>query len=110
MGVSAANVFTVAVRELKDNSILPIDADTEKAGEISAKLFQPVGRWNPQVIDRGAGIQQVEFLRHAAPEFAPDLAGGFRVAPVIDIGGRGIPPAGGQRHSKPGYTVSMDNL
>jgi hypothetical protein len=38
--IGTTNLFTVAVRELKDNAILLIHADTEETGEISAKLFQ----------------------------------------------------------------------
>jgi hypothetical protein len=107
MVIGAANLLAVAVRESKDDSILLINADTPKASEISATLFEAIGGKCPQILDRGAGIQQVEFLLHSAPEFAPDPAGGFRVVPVIEIGGRGIPETGDHGKSIPEYTLSV---
>jgi hypothetical protein len=99
--------LAVAVREPKDDSILLINADTPKASETSAKLFEATSGRCPQILDRGAGIQQVEFLLYSAPEFAPDRAGGFPVVPVIDIGGRGIPETGDHGESIPEYTISV---
>jgi hypothetical protein len=105
--VCAANLFTIAVRELEDDSILPVHADTVKTNEISPQLLQPVGGRHPQVLDGCAGIQQIEFLLHPAPELASNPAGRFGVAPVIDVGGRYIPETGDHRNSIPEYPLCM---
>jgi hypothetical protein len=100
--VCAANLFTVAIRKLEDDSILSVHSDTVKASEISFELLQPVGGRYPQIIDGCAGIQQIEFALDAAPEFASNPAGRFAVAPVIDIGTRRIPKAGDHKRE---YTL-----
>jgi hypothetical protein len=105
--VCAANLFTIAVRELEDDSILLVHADTVKTNEISPQLLQSVGGRHPQVLDGCAGIQQIEFLLHPAPELASNPAGRFGVAPVIDVGGRYIPKTGDHKNSIPEYSLSM---
>jgi hypothetical protein len=99
--VCAANLFTIAIRELEDDSILLVHADTVKINEM--QLLQSVGGRHPQVLDGCAGIQQIEFLLHPAPELASNPAGRFGVAPVIDVGGRCIAETGDHKDSIPEY-------
>jgi len=105
--VYAANLFTFAVHEPEDDSILLVYANTAKAGEISPELLQPVGGRYPQVLNGCASIQQIEFALHPAPEFASNPAGRFAVAPVIDVGSRLIPEAGDHKDSIPEYPLFM---
>jgi hypothetical protein len=105
--IRAANLFTIAVREFEYNSILLVHANTVKAGEIAPQLFQSIGRRDPEVVDGCAGIQQIEFLLHPTPQLAPNPAGRFAIAPVIDVGSRRIPEAGDHRHSIPEYPLFM---
>jgi len=105
--VYAANLFTVAIRELEDDSILLVHADTVKASEISSQLLQPVGGRYPQILDGCAGIQRIEFALHPAPELASNPAGRFGVTPVIDVGTRRIPEAGDHKDSIPEYRLFM---
>src|SRR5208337_312330 len=107
--VCAADRLTVALGKLEDDSILLVDADTVKVSEISSQLLQPVGGRCPQVCDGCTGVQQVEFALHPVPEFAPNPAGGFGVAPVVDVGGRGIPETGDHKDSIPEYSLVMYN-
>ena len=107
MVIGAANLLAVAVRESKDDSILLINADTPKASEISATLFEAIGGRCPQILDRRASVQQIEFLLHPAPKFASNSTGRFAVAPVIDVGGRRISEAGDHKGSIPEYPLSM---
>jgi len=104
--IGAANLFTVAVRELKDDSVPLVDADAVKASPVSAQLFQPIRRRYPQVFDRCAGVQQIEFLLHPTPELAANPAGRLAVAPVVNIGSRRIPEAGDHKDSIPEYRYS----
>ena len=94
MVVGAANLGTVAVREFEYDSILLVYADTVEAGESSPQFLQSIGRGDPQVFDGRAGIQQIEFLLHPAPELASNPTGSFAVVPVIDIRRRRISEAG----------------
>jgi len=68
--ICAANLFTVAIRKLEEQSILLVHTNTMKAGEISPEFFQSVGGRNAQVLERRAGVHQVEFLLYSAPKFA----------------------------------------
>jgi hypothetical protein len=105
--ICAANLCTVAICELEYDSILLVHANTVKASEISSQLLQSVGGRYPQVFDGCAGIQQIEFALHPAPEFAANPAGRFGVAPVIDIGTGRIPEAGDHKDSIPEYPLFM---
>jgi hypothetical protein len=105
--VCAADLFTVAVRELKDDSILLVYTDAVKASEVSSQFLQPVGGRRPQVFDGCASVEQIEFLLHPAPEFAPNSAGRFGVAPVVNIGARRIAEAGDHKNSIPEYPLFM---
>jgi hypothetical protein len=105
--IRAANLFTIAVREFEYNSILLVHANTVKAGEIAPQLFQSIGRRDPEVVDGCAGIQQIKFLLHPTPQLAPNPAGRFAIAPVIDVGSRRIPEAADHRHSIPEYPLFM---
>jgi hypothetical protein len=105
--VYAANLFTFAVHEPEDDSILLVHANTVKAGKISPELLQPVGGRYPQVLDGCAGIQQIEFVLYPAPELASNPTGRFGVAPVIDVGSRLIPETGDHKDSIPEYPLFM---
>jgi hypothetical protein len=105
--VYAANLFTFAVHEPEDDSILLVRANTVKAGEISLELLQPVGGRYTQVLDGCAGIQQIEFVLYPAPELASNSTGRFGVTPVIDVGSRLIPEAGDHKDSIPEYPLFM---
>src|ERR1700737_5137870 len=105
--IRAANLFTIAVREFEYNSILLVHANTVKAGEIAPQLVLSIGRRDPQVVDGCASIQQIEFLLHPTPQLAPNPAGCFTVAPVIDVGSRRIPEAADHRHSIPESPLFM---
>jgi hypothetical protein len=105
--ICAANLFTVAIHELKDDAILLVHADTVKASEIPSQLLQPVGGRYPQVFDGCAGIPQIEFAPHPAPKFASNPAGRFGVAPVIDVGTGRIPEAGDHKDIIPEYPLFM---
>jgi hypothetical protein len=105
--VYAANLFTFAVHEPEDDSILLVHANTVKAGEISPELFQTVGGRYPQVLNGCAGIQQIEFALYPAPELASNPTGRFGVVPVIDVGSRLIPETGDHKDSIPEYPLFM---
>jgi hypothetical protein len=105
--ISTANLFTSPVGKLEYDSILLVHADTVKAGQISFQFLQPVGGRCPQILDRRASVQQIEFLLHPAPKFASNSTGRFAVAPVIDVGGRRISEAGDHKGSIPEYPLSM---
>jgi hypothetical protein len=105
--ICAANLFTGAIRELKDDSILLVHADAVKAIEISSQLLKPVGGRCPQVLHGRASIQQIEFALHPVPEFAANSAGRFGVAPVIDVGTGCIPETGDHQDSIPEYPLVM---
>jgi hypothetical protein len=103
--ICAANLFTVAIRELKDDSILLVHPNAVKAIEISSQFLQSVGGRSPQVFDRCASVQQIELLLHPAPEFASNSAGRLGVAPVVNIGARRIPEAGDHKDIIPEYPL-----
>jgi hypothetical protein len=86
---------------------LLVNADTVKISEISSQLLQPIGGRCPQVFDGCTGVQQIELALHTVPEVAPNPAGGFGVAPVVDVGGRGIPEARDHKSSIPEYSLVM---
>jgi hypothetical protein len=101
MVIYTANLFTVAVRELEDDSILLAHADTVIAREISSQPLKSVSGRYPQVIDGCTGVQQIEFLPHPAPELASNPAGRFAVAPVINVGSCRIRETGDHKRSIP---------
>ena len=105
MVIGAANLCTIAGREFEYDSILLVHADTVEASECSSQLLQSISGRYPQVVDRCAGIQHIEFLLHPAPEFASNPAGSFAIVPVIDVGGRRIPEAGDHKDSIPEYPL-----
>src|SRR5260370_42183600 len=80
--ICAANFFTGAIRELKDDSILLVYTYAVKTSEVSSQFLQPVGGRRPQVFDGCASVEQIEFLLHPVSEFAPNSARRFGVAPV----------------------------
>ena len=107
MVICTANFFTGTIRELKDDSILLVYTDAVKTSEVSSQLLQPVGGRRPQVFDGCASVEQIEFLLHPAPEFAPNSAGRFGIAPVVNIGARRIAEAGDHKSSIPEYPLFM---
>jgi len=107
MIISAANLFAVAVRELEYDSILLVHPDTVKTCEIASQLLQSIRRRHSQIVDGRAGVQQVKFLLHPAPEFPSNAASRFAGAAVINVGSRGIPEAGNHLDSIPDYPVFM---
>jgi hypothetical protein len=100
--ICAANLFTVAIRELKDDSILLVHTDAVKASEISSQFLQVVGGRRPQVLHGCASIQQIEFALHPAPELASNPTG-FGIAPVVDVGAGRISETGDHKNSIPEY-------
>jgi hypothetical protein len=110
VAIYAANLFTFAVHEPEDDSILLVHANTVKAGAISAELLQAVGGRYPQVPDGGARIQQIEFVLYPAPELGSHPTGAFGVVPVIDIRSRLIPETGDHGDSIPEYPLFMYNF
>jgi hypothetical protein len=105
--IYAANLFTVAIHELKDDAILLVHADTVKASEISSQPLQSVGGRRPQIFDGCASVEQIEFLLHPAPELAPNPTGRFGIAPVIDVGTGRILETGDHLYSIPEYPLVM---
>jgi hypothetical protein len=105
--IGAANAFTVAVRKFEYNSILLVYADAVVASEVPPQLLQSIGGRRSQVLDRCAGIQQIEFLLYPAPKIASNSAGRFAVAPVVDIDSCRIPETGDHEASIPEYPRSM---
>jgi|SRR5580704_16993316 hypothetical protein len=110
MIISAANVFTVAVRKSEYDPILLVHADTVEASHVPAQFLQSIRGRNPQILNGCAGIEQVEFLLHSVPEFASDLAGGFAIVSVINVGGRRVPEAGDHRESILEYPISVYSI
>ena len=107
MIIGAADFFTVAIREFEDDSILLVHADTVIASEISFQLLQSIGGRYPQILYGCAGIQQIEFALHTAPEHASDPPGRLAVTPMIDVRCRGIAEAGDHNRSIPEYRLFM---
>lgn len=90
MIVSAADFFASAGNKPEYDSILPIYADAIKACEIPFEFLQSIRRRYSQVLYRYARIQQIELLLYPAPKFMRQLAGGFGIASVENIGRCGV--------------------
>jgi len=88
--VSATYLLALTGNEAEDNSKLLVHANTMKAGEISFKLLQPVRGRNSQIFERSSCIQQIEFLLYPAPKYMRQLASGLAVAPMKNVGRRGV--------------------
>jgi hypothetical protein len=108
--VDAANLFTFAVHEPEDDSIVLVHANTVKAGEISPELLQPIGGRYPHILNGCAGVQQIEFVLYPAPELASNPTGAFGVVPVIDIRSRLIPETGDHGDGIPEYPLFVYRL
>jgi hypothetical protein len=88
--VNTTHLLASTVHETEDDSILLIHADTIEAGQISFELLEPIRRRNPQIIKRCARIQHIEFLLYPAPKCTRQLASGFAVAPMKNVGCPGV--------------------